>query len=220
MLMGLLAMGRCQARKCRHPRGRVRPMVGPGAIGQPESPCRGERPTTQAVGSSACRPLFLRTRDLGAAYKSDNHVPAQETQDRYVGTPYYMPPEVCTGALGTGNTPVGNIWALGIIALELVCLRVPYEGQRCVAWQERGWKTAARLATVEGCPRRQTLTGWYVCVRGAPLSLLQMVFQCVQKETEWFTRKMSPVYSEDLKRIIHQMLTKASAARPTAGWVP
>jgi serine/threonine protein kinase len=50
-----------------------------------------------------------------------------------VGTPYYFPPEVCTGAPDTGNAPPGDIWALGIVALELVCLKVPYEGQRCVA---------------------------------------------------------------------------------------
>lgn len=49
--------------------------------------------------------------------KSDNH-------NRFVGTPFYVAPEVIEGELGTKS----DCWSLGVIMYALLTGRVPFNG--------------------------------------------------------------------------------------------
>ncbi len=50
----------------------------------------------------------------------------QDFAKTQIGTPYYLSPEICQ------NLPYNrksDVWAMGCILYELLCLRVPFEGQ-------------------------------------------------------------------------------------------
>lgn len=68
------------------------------------------------------RPVLL---DLGVSFRRDQ----LEQENRMAGSPHYIAPEVIRGSIRTGQAHLIDIYALGIIAFEMLAGRRPFEDQ-------------------------------------------------------------------------------------------
>jgi len=65
---------------------------------------------------------YVKLGDFGVSRVLERTVDLAATQ---VGTPYYMPPEICNG---TKYNSKCDIWSLGVILFELMTLSLPFKG--------------------------------------------------------------------------------------------
>jgi len=69
----------------------------------------------------------MKLGDFGIARVMDSSSAGAQTA---IGTPSYLSPEICNGeSYGIKS----DVWALGIVSYELVCLRVPFQGSNLPA---------------------------------------------------------------------------------------
>ena len=65
----------------------------------------------------------VKLGDFGVSRVLERTVDLAATQ---VGTPYYMPPEICNNSRYNSKC---DVWSLGVILYELLALRLPFDGQ-------------------------------------------------------------------------------------------
>ena len=79
----------------------------------------------------------IKLGDFGLAkqYKNDHKIPIEKannknfelTSSRQVGTPFYLAPELFSPE--GKYSPKSDIWAMGVILYELICLKYPFQGK-------------------------------------------------------------------------------------------
>jgi serine/threonine protein kinase len=81
------------------------------------------------------RKLIVKLADFGFAKQSPwVDVDAGHVSQTALGTPYYMAPETYRGV---GYSEKADVWALGVMLYELLCLRLPFPGDTVEEVRER-----------------------------------------------------------------------------------
>lgn len=71
------------------------------------------------------RPVLL---DLGVSFRSDQ----VESENRMAGSPHYIAPEAVTASIARGQAHLIDVYALGIIAFEMLTGRRPFDDEETV----------------------------------------------------------------------------------------
>jgi tetratricopeptide (TPR) repeat protein len=137
-------------------------------------------------------------RDRGAGQHPDTLELTRE--DERIGTPWYMAPEQCRGEAGDART---DIYALGIIAFELLTGRRPFDGD------------AAAVRAAQVSHRPPAASSW----AALPVAVDAVLRRCLAKEQSLRHQRAGEL-ADDLARALAGHLPENSLALSAAPAVP